>query len=157
MPLDKSALERLLPHRGAMCLLDSVASWDADRIDCRAASHRAPTHPLRLGGRLPAVVAFEYAAQAMAVHGGLRARPDQDVAPGYLVAVRDARLHVATLDDIAADLAISAICQAADVKGLTYAFSVKADERLVAEGRATVVLVARVGNRDPISAGPSEP
>lgn len=146
MPLDRNALERLLPHRGAMCLLDSVASWDEDRIVCRASSHRAPAHPLRLDGRLPGVVAIEYAAQAMAVHGGLRALAQRDAAPGYLVAVRDARLHVATLDEVATDLDISATCQAADATGLVYAFAVEAGGRLVAEGRATVVLLARGGS-----------
>lgn len=146
MPLDRDALERLLPHRGAMCLLDSVAYWDEQRIDCRAASHRAPGNPLRLDGRLPGVVAVEYAAQAMAVHGGLRALPEQGAAPGYLAAVRDARLHVASLDDIATDLEISATCQAADATGLVYAFTVKAAGRLLAEGRATVALLARDGD-----------
>jgi predicted hotdog family 3-hydroxylacyl-ACP dehydratase len=141
MQLDRGELERLLPHHGLMCLLDSVAFWDEQRIDCRASSHRAPENPLRLDGRLPGVVAIEYAAQAMAVHGGLRALPDQGAAPGYLVAVRDARLHVATLDDIATELEISATCQAADAKGLVYAFMVKAGGRPLAEGRATVALL----------------
>jgi predicted hotdog family 3-hydroxylacyl-ACP dehydratase len=146
MPLDRDALERLLPHRGSMCLLDSVASWDADRIDCRASGHRAAENPLRMDGRLPAVVAIEYAAQAMAVHGGLRAPPDQAAAPGYLVAVRNARLHAATLDDIATELEVSATCVVADATGLVYAFAVKAGDRLIAEGRATVALLARDGS-----------
>ncbi len=143
MPLDRNALERLVPHRGAMCLLDSVAQWDHARIECRATSHRDPENPLRLRGRLPAVVAIEYAAQAMAVHGGLRAPPDQGAAPGYLVAVRNAQLHAARLDDITADLEISATCLVADPTGLAYDFTVSAGGRLVAEGRATVALRAR--------------
>jgi|AP12_2_1047962.scaffolds.fasta_scaffold117485_1 predicted hotdog family 3-hydroxylacyl-ACP dehydratase len=144
MPLDRNALARLVPHRGAMCLLDSVAHWDDVRIDCRAVSHRDPDNPLRLGGRLPAVVAIEYAAQAMAVHGGLRALPDHVAAPGYLVAVRDAQLHTARLDDITTDLEISATCLAADSTGLVYAFAVSASGHFVAEGRATVALRATV-------------
>jgi predicted hotdog family 3-hydroxylacyl-ACP dehydratase len=146
MPLDRDALERLLPHRGAMCLLDSVVAWDDSRIDCRASSHRNAANPLRLEGRLPAVVAIEYAAQAMAVHGGLRALPERDATPGYLVAVRDATLHAATLDELPADLEISATCRVADATGLVYAFAVKAGGRLVAEGRATVALLARSGS-----------
>jgi len=129
-----------------MCLLDSVAFWDEQRIDCRASSHRAPENPLRLDGRLPGIVAIEYAAQAMAVHGGLCALPDHGAAPGYLVAVRDARLHVATLDDVATELEISATCQAADATGLAYVFEVKAGGHPIADGRATVALLARVGN-----------
>jgi predicted hotdog family 3-hydroxylacyl-ACP dehydratase len=143
MPLDRNALEHLVPHRGAMCLLDSVAHWDHARIDCRATSHRDPDNPLRLGGHVPAVVAIEYAAQAMAVHGGLRAPPDQSAAPGYLVAVRNAQLHATRLDDIAADLEISATCLVADPTGLAYDFTLTAGGRLVAEGRATVALRAR--------------
>lgn len=146
MPLDRKALERLLPHRGAMCLLDSVVSWDEGRIDCRATSHRAPENPLRMNDCLPAVVAIEYAAQAMAVHGGLRGAPDHTAVPGYLVAVRDMQLHVATLDDIATDLEITAACQVADATGLVYAFAVNAGGRRVAEGRATVALLARDGS-----------
>lgn len=143
MPRDSSALERLLPHRGAMCLLDSVTSWDDEKIECRASSHRDAANPLRLDGRLPAVVAIEYAAQTMAVHGGLRAPPKHDTAVGYLVAVRDTRLHVDTLEDITAELEISAACQAADATGLVYTFTVQAGGRLIADGRATVVLRSR--------------
>jgi predicted hotdog family 3-hydroxylacyl-ACP dehydratase len=145
MPLAKAELERLLPHRGAMCLLDAVASWDDSRIDCRTTSHRLADHPLRMDGRLPAIAAIEYAAQAVAVHGGLRALPGCDVAPGYLVAVRNTQLHAATLDDIETELRISATCLAADATGLAYAFAVRAGERLIAEGRATVMLLARDG------------
>jgi predicted hotdog family 3-hydroxylacyl-ACP dehydratase len=149
MPLDRKALERLLPHSGAMCLLDSVTQWDDSRIHCRAGSHRDPDHPLRLNGSLPALVAIEYAAQAMAVHGGVRAPPDRSAAPGYLVAARDVQLHAATLDDITTDLEISATCLVADSTGLVYAFAVSAGGRLVAEGRATVALRAR----DPLERG----
>ena len=121
-----------------MCLLDSVESHDATRVMCRAASHRSPANPLRVGDRLPAVAAIEYAAQAMAAHGGLCAMAG--AAPGRLVAVRDVRLHVATLDDVADDLEIAAHCVAADAAGLVYAFAVTAGGRTLAEGRATVML-----------------
>jgi predicted hotdog family 3-hydroxylacyl-ACP dehydratase len=140
MQLARAALERLLPHRGAMCLLDSVAAWDDLRIDCRATSHRAPDNPLRLEGRLPALAGIEYAAQAMAVHGGLRALPGHDPVPGYLVAVRGVVLHAATLDGSAADLEVSATRLASDASGLLYAFAVGAAGRPIAEGRATVAL-----------------
>jgi len=143
MPLDKPALERLLPHRGAMCLLDSVAAWDEAHIECRASSHRDAANPLRVGGRLPALVAIEYAAQAMAVHGGLCAAADHPSPPGFLVAVRDARLDVATLDDLVEELEVSAVRRAGGESGLVYEFSVRAGGRPVAEGRATVALFPR--------------
>ena len=69
--LDHAAIAARVPHAGAMCLLDSVVSWDEQHIECRAASHASPTHPLAQDGRLPATAAIEYAAQAMALHGCL--------------------------------------------------------------------------------------
>ena len=40
-------ISRLIPHRGAMCLLDRVENWDKDHIVCRTTSHRRPDNPLR--------------------------------------------------------------------------------------------------------------
>lgn len=125
-----------------MCLLDAIESASAETIACRASSHRAADHPLRVNGRLPAVAAIEYAAQAMAAHGGLQATPGAAAVPGLLVAVRDVQLHVGTLDDLAEDLEIRATRVASGAGGLLYAFTVRAGSRPVAEGRATVALAA---------------
>jgi predicted hotdog family 3-hydroxylacyl-ACP dehydratase len=121
-----------------MCLLDAVASHGADRIVCVATSHRSPDNPLRVGGRLPALAAIEYAAQAMAAHGSLTG--GLHAAPGRLVAVRDVRLHASTLDDVTGDLEVEATRIAADAGGVAYAFAVSAGGRTLAEGRATVML-----------------
>lgn len=145
MPPADPELARLLPHRGAMCLLDAIESASAETIVCRASSHRSPAHPLRVDGRLPALVAIEYAAQAMAAHGGLQAARDAAADPGVLVAVRDVRLHAETLDELADDLVIRAERIAAGAGGLVYAFEVRAGPHCVAEGRATVAL--RVSER----------
>ena len=40
--LDHAAIQSLIPHQGAMCLLDSVAGWSEREIDCRSASHLDP-------------------------------------------------------------------------------------------------------------------
>jgi predicted hotdog family 3-hydroxylacyl-ACP dehydratase len=71
MRLDRSWIERNIPHHGRMCLLDEVLEWDAQHIRCRSGTHRQPDHPLRSQGRLGAACGIEYAAQAMAVHGAL--------------------------------------------------------------------------------------
>jgi len=47
----------LIPHAGAMCLLDGVLQWDESRIRCVSRSHQAPDNPMRDGGRLAAVCA----------------------------------------------------------------------------------------------------
>jgi len=134
----RPGLEALLPHRGAMCLLDAVATHGDDRIVCVATSHRSPDNPLRVGGRLPALAAIEYAAQAMAAHGSLTGA--LHAMPGRLVAVRDVRLHATTLDDVTGDLEVEATRIAADAGGVVYAFAVSAGSRTLAEGRATVML-----------------
>ena len=77
----------LIPHQGGMCLWDEVVDWDAGTIRLRSRGHRDPAHPLRSHGRLRAVHLCEYGAQAMAVHGGLRASVGGTAAqPGLLVA-----------------------------------------------------------------------
>ena len=99
--IGRAELEALVPHAGAMCLWDEVVAWDAGRIALRAGGHRDPAHPLRSGGRLRALHLCEYGAQAMAVHGGLRARELGGVArPGLLVALRGVVLHVDRIDQI---------------------------------------------------------
>ena len=94
MLIDKPAIRRLIPHAGAMCLIDSVSAWIPSRIDCSSDTHRDPDHPLRRDGRLAALHAFEYAAQAAAIHGGLLAAHEGRPVPrAWLGALRDARLE----------------------------------------------------------------
>ena len=71
MKLDRDAIARLVPHHGAMCLLEEVLGCDEDAIACRATSHRDPANPLRTAAGLPAIMGVEYAAQAVAVHGAV--------------------------------------------------------------------------------------
>jgi predicted hotdog family 3-hydroxylacyl-ACP dehydratase len=72
--IKKAEIRTLIPHSGLMCLLDEVTEWDQRSIVCITNTHRDPVNPLRREGCLAAVHAFEYGAQAAAVHGGLRAR-----------------------------------------------------------------------------------
>ena len=91
-----------------MCLLDAVLSWDADehRMHCLQPS-RDPTIRWRAEGRLDAVCGVEYAAQAMAVHGGLTAAGSRPAA-GYLASVRDVICHRHRLDLLPGDLLVTA-------------------------------------------------
>jgi len=73
MPLSRERIERLLPHRGAMCLLDEVIEWAPRSIRCAASSHRDPGNPLRGPLGLSSMAGIEYGAQAMALHGALSA------------------------------------------------------------------------------------
>ena len=148
MILNRKAIAALIPHEGAMCLLDAVISADDDSIVCRAVGHRDAGHPLRDGDILPAVCGIEYAAQAMAVHGALMDKALDKAAgnargrPGMLAAARDVVLNVERLDDIADDLIVSARRLVAENGALLYEFALHAGGRELARGRAAVVLSA---------------
>ncbi|QQS53944.1 MAG: hypothetical protein IPM89_14070 [Candidatus Competibacteraceae bacterium] len=144
--IDKSQIQTLIPHAGAMCLLETVTAWDEQSITCLTQTHRDPVNPLRRQGRLPAVMAFEYGGQAAAIHGGLRARAvGQTATPGYLAALRDARWFVADLDGIAEPLEVAAHLLLGDGAHCLYAIQVSAAGRLLAETRITIVPQATAG------------
>ncbi|MFN3397192.1 MAG: 3-hydroxylacyl-ACP dehydratase [Sulfurimicrobium sp.] len=140
MKISKAELCQLIPHTDAMCLLHEVTAWDADHIACLAINHSDPANPLRHNGQLPAHCAIEYAAQAMAVHGGLAAHNGSKPRVGFIGSVRDVKLHVQRLDDIAAPLEIEAIKQLADANHSLYELRVCAAGRELMTGRAAVFL-----------------
>ena len=140
--IGKAAIAALIPHAGAMCLLDSVHFWDRTKILCLASGHRAPDHPLRCGGQLDALCGIEYAAQAMAVHGGLTAAAGGKPEAGYLASVRHVICHAARLDLLAGDLEVTATRLAADAAGAVYGFVLRCGPATILEGRAAVVIDA---------------
>ena len=138
--INKAEIRTLIPHSDLMCLLDEVLQWDDRRIVCVSNTHRDPANPLRRHGHLAALHAFEYGAQAAAVHGGLRARAASTVAPsGYLAALRDGRLHVTRLDYIHLPLRISATRLYGESANTVYEFIISTAAVVVAEGRVTIV------------------
>jgi predicted hotdog family 3-hydroxylacyl-ACP dehydratase len=158
VPLDRQWIEQHIPHKGRMCLLDEVLSWDAARIRCRSTTHRAADNPLRSHGRLGGACGIEYAAQAMAVHGALVAasaplertvassvRSSIGAAVGYLASVRNVALHVARLDDLAADLIAAAQRITGDGRTVLYEFSLWNEAQLLLSGRASIVFDATFG------------
>ena len=144
MVLNRDAIADLIPHQGAMCLLEEVLSSDDAGIVCRAVSHRDGGHPLREDGVLPAVCGIEYAAQAMAIHGALMGRADGDSARrgGMLAAARNVVFSVDRLDDIAEDLVVSARRLVAEEGWLLYEFALHAGAKELVRGRAAVSLAA---------------
>ena len=139
--VDRAAILAMIPHQGAMCLWDGVDDWDAGRVCLRSGSHRDPHNPLRSAGQLRALHLCEYGAQAMAVHGGLRARDSgAPVRPGMLVALRGMQLHVARIDDLPGALEGEAELLMEGDASQQYAFRISHGGVLLAEGRAAVVL-----------------
>ena len=147
--LARLEIERRIPHKGTMCLLDAVVAWDENSITCEARNHQALDHPLRAHGRLGAACGVEYAAQAMAVHGALVAESqvgaDGHGAPprsGYLASLRGVDLHVDRLDSVSGLLTVTAQRVTGDVNTVLYSFSVEDGPRPLLSGRAVVVLDA---------------
>ncbi|HEX9802258.1 MAG TPA: hypothetical protein VGB35_03305 [Gammaproteobacteria bacterium] len=139
MLIEREELCSLIPHAGAMCLLDGVEQWDSTHILGVSNSHRDVTNPLRSGGRLASLHGVEYAAQAMAVHGGLLARERGEMnPPGFLAALRDVQIHCGRLDDIEASLRIEAEELMRSGGSFMYGFTLSAAGVLLLEGRITV-------------------
>lgn len=139
--LAKSDWASLIPHAGSMCLLDEVVAWDTEHLHARSASHRRADNPLRADGMLHAINLCEYAAQAMAVHGALCARAANATArPGFLVALRDVALRVERVDDLPGKLQVHVERLLATPDSLQYAFRVEHQGRVLAVGRAAVML-----------------
>jgi predicted hotdog family 3-hydroxylacyl-ACP dehydratase len=137
----RAQIERLVPHAGAMCLLDSVTAWDESRIACNSAAPDAG-HPLARDGGVPAVAACEYAAQAVAVHGAL-VDGMQDASDGMLAKLAEVDLCMQFLP--AAALNIRAELLARLPTGCLYAFDVDSMGEPVARGRLIVAFTERAG------------
>ena len=139
MKLDRDAIARLVPHHGAMCLLEEVLEWDENAIACRAISHRDAANPLRSAQGLPAIMGVEYAAQAVAVHGSLTSNSEQQ--KGYLAALRDVVCSIERLDTQDGDLVVRTTRVAAESGRLLYDFRIEAGGRELLKGRLSVVLI----------------
>jgi len=138
-----------------MCLLDEVLDWNAQRIRCRTATHRALDNPLRSHDRLGIACGIEYAAQAMALHGALAGGAVNGAANGavdalaggasrvgLLAGVRDVRFLVLRLDDIESDLICEVNHLAGDNLTALYEFALRDRDRSLLSGRASVILNA---------------
>jgi predicted hotdog family 3-hydroxylacyl-ACP dehydratase len=150
MPLDRDWIAQRIPHAGAMCLLDRVLDWDAERLRCLAASHLSPGNPLRSGGRLSAVCGIEYAAQAAAVHGALRAAGGGE-APrgGFLASVRNVEFNARRLDTLDGGLIVEVERLSGDGNDALYRFRLlTADGQALLNGRLAVRLDVEKGGKE---------
>lgn len=97
---------------------------------------------MRAHGQLPALCGIEYAAQAMAVHGGLAGIVGGKPKAGYLASLRDVACPKKSLDDLEGDLIVDAEKLMGDESRVIYRFTLRVGEVEVLSGRATVVLEA---------------
>lgn len=136
-----SSLASLIPHQGAMCLLERVVDWSEQDIRLATTTHTSLENPLRSDGRLRAIHLCEYGAQAMAVHGALKAQSSGGTAPpGMLVSLRAVALNCDYIEQLAGELIVEAHCLQAGAASQQYSFRILHGSALLAEGRAAVLL-----------------
>lgn len=141
--MDTSCLNMagLIPHQGAMCLLDAIERWDQDHIVCRTTSHRRLDNPLRDASGLRALCAIEYGAQAIAAHAALLGRPSgRSLEAGVLAYVRDVTTTLSHLDQLIGALTIRATLVLTHEQGSIYDVVVTGDGRAVMTGRLSVMM-----------------
>ncbi len=140
LPANRAEVEQLIPHAGAMCLLERVLAFDDAGLHAQSDAHRDPTHPLRRDGRLSALHLCEYGAQAMAVHGGLlAAREGRSAPPGLLVSLRGVELAREFLEDLPGPLDVYAVDVSDSGAGWQCSFRVEHAGEVLASGRAAVL------------------
>lgn len=138
--ISRAEILELVPHAGAMCLIDRALSWDENEIHCASDSHRDPGNPLRRGGALAAVHLIEYAAQAAALHAALASTSPTATRPGVLASVRDCELDIERLDELPQTLQIHARREASSADALSYLFEVSHQARRLGRGRLMIRL-----------------
>jgi predicted hotdog family 3-hydroxylacyl-ACP dehydratase len=140
MLLDHVQIADLIPHAGAMCLLDGVLQWDAASIRCCSRRHLALDNPLRRAGGLGTLCGIEFAAQAMALHGRLAAGVGGPPRAGYLASLRDVTCRRQRLDLLKEDLVVVAERLAGDEGQALYRFAIDCGGVELLAGHAAVLL-----------------
>lgn len=136
-------IAELIPHRGAMCLLDTIERWDDHYILCVATSHHRLDNPLRDATGLRTVCAIEYGAQAMAAHAALLGTSTaHGLAAGLLVAAREIVMSMSHLDGIVGALTIRAERVSVNGHGSIYGIIVTGEGRTLLTGRLSVMIPA---------------
>lgn len=140
--IDREWIASRIPHQGSMCLLDGVEQWDEHSIVCITRSHLRADNPLRADNKLGITHAIEYAAQAMAVHCAVLMDESSPPSSGYLTSVRQVNWHRSRFDDVTSELRVFARRISGNEVTVLYEFEIRAEDALLIDGRASVVLNA---------------
>jgi predicted hotdog family 3-hydroxylacyl-ACP dehydratase len=138
--IERERILTMIPHAGAMCLLDAVLAWDEISVRCLSRRYRDNDNPLRRAdGVLGTATGIEIAAQAMAVHGRLISKATDRPSGGYLASLRDVTLRAGRLDALDGDLTVDATRLMGDAQGAAYRFVLTVQGAELLSGRATVL------------------
>ncbi len=128
-----------------MSLIDEVIDYNATSIRATTLSHHNPDNPLRGDqGGLHGIHNVEYAAQTMAIHGGLLAGAAADGlvshAPRFAIgALRGVEITCDDLTKLPGSLVIIATLELNAASGAIYRFEVRHTNSLIATGRITLI------------------
>ncbi len=136
--LGRREIERLLPQKAAMCLIDSVSAHEGSALLCLADAAR-DDHPLRESEGVAVEHAIEYGAQAAALHRCLTSH-QRSAAGGLLLQIRKAEFLVRWLDRLPQPLQISAHCLLASSEAANYRFEIRGGQTVAARGELTLKL-----------------
>jgi predicted hotdog family 3-hydroxylacyl-ACP dehydratase len=139
MLLTGAEIADFLPHQAPMILIDHIVKADEHTLIGRIESHRAPSHPLRIRGSLPAISAIEMAAQGCAIHGALRNPSTScDPRPGVLALIKDISWTHPTLDEVEGPLELEVLRLHSDSHKAFYQFKLTANSGHLVVGELAV-------------------
>lgn len=133
--MDRTQLQRLLPHRGPALWLDGLLGHDAQSIQGLSAWH----HLAAFGEDASPCLLFEAAAQLCAAHGALYG-DDSAIEMALIGKLSQLQLHHQP-EHRQGPLLVAASQQALSPAGALYAFSIHAEEQLLLDGKLLLVLV----------------
>ncbi len=132
--------ETLIPHSQGMSLLDTILAVANKKISCQTGSHLLAVNPLKVNGQLSKCHLIEYAAQAIAVHGGLlnKAQGNNEPQAGHIAMVKS--VTWGKFNPNTANLTIMATKIMADDVSKLYEYQVSdAEQQIVCSGKVLVV------------------
>jgi len=130
-------IEELVPHAGAMVLLEELLEWSAGHARCRLRIREGA--PFVRERAVESVVTIEYMAQAVAAWSGARSRAaGGSPRIGYLLGSRRYEAHVSKFET-GAELRVHAQCELMGDNGLgMFDCRITQGERVLAAGRLSV-------------------
>ena len=144
LPINKTDLEKMIPTKGSMCLVDEVVYWNDKTIHAKTSAHLNPHNPLRIQGKLYTVTGIEYAAQTTAVHHALadyKENYGEQAQRGFLASIHQVSWQQEFVSDEIPVLDIYCDRLMQDNNGLMYAFSIKDPQaQILLSGRLLVMI-----------------
>lgn len=140
--MNRQAIEKLIPHTGAMSLLDEVVQWDEEGITCKTRSHKRTDNPFisEPDQPLDTTALLEYGAQAAAVHAALLQQGMAGQGTAFIGAIKQLKFIQRAVDPVIDELIIKAHCQLNTRDGAIYQLDCGSEQQALLSARVILVL-----------------